>query len=60
MAGLGAISDEEVNRSMTGNYQDIITLSVDRNEDDNAVLVEGTEVDNEGSDVFSLGALGKV
>jgi hypothetical protein len=57
LTGLGAIASNEAS---TGNYQDIVTLSVDRNEDDNAALIDDMGDDANGGDIFSLGALAKV
>ncbi|HEV7737247.1 MAG TPA: hypothetical protein VGO47_07760 [Chlamydiales bacterium] len=60
MAGLEAISQEGVSKTSNGNYQDIVTMPMDRNDDDNAALMDETEGPAEGNDVFALGALGKV
>jgi hypothetical protein len=60
LAALGAISSDEVENASAGNYQDIVTLAVDHDQDDNAVLIkDGDEPDN-AANTFSLNALGKV
>lgn len=54
LAGLDAISNEDIDKSYSRNYQDIVTMSVDRTHDDDVIRMVRVE------DTIEPGALGKV